>query len=66
VQGNLPLTRNVGEVGARGRGKRKGEKKREEKKGEFHSQDSVVNCVPLSWTILIKRNTYYVLWCPTQ
>jgi hypothetical protein len=26
--------------------KRKGERKREEKKGEFRSEDSVVTCVP--------------------
>jgi hypothetical protein len=25
---------------------RGGERRREEKKGEFHSEDSVVNCVP--------------------
>jgi hypothetical protein len=39
----IPDVRNVGEVGARGRGK---EKRREEKKGEFRSEDSVVTCVP--------------------
>jgi hypothetical protein len=53
--------RNVGDVGARGRGK---EERREKKKGEVNSEDSVVNCVLSSQTDFHDRRC--LLWCPSH
>jgi hypothetical protein len=52
---------NVRDVGARGRGK---DERREKKKGEVNSEDSVVNCVLSSQTDFNDRRC--LLWCPSH
>jgi hypothetical protein len=53
----------VPEGGEKRKGERK-EERREEKKEGFHSEDSIVNCVPKSETSTNNKDD--ILWCPTH